>query len=228
MLSVPFFFGSSRADSAQPVPSSTPVRDTSATGNCRWKTIPPEAFVPLSRSSGKVSYYTVRSDPDSVPFIHADYVPPAATVQLGFRFSETESPVWKIEWDWRIDRAPHGSSELLKEKNDSGASVYLVFRDALKTYVLKYLYSSTLPVGTVISNPSSNPLQKMFMIVAGSGKNGALGTWEHVMPDFQSDFKRLFATGKCPSVSGIGILSDGDQTGSHVVAGYRNFCVCGK
>jgi hypothetical protein len=200
-------------------------KNISISNDDRWIAVKPEMFSKIDKLSGAGNYYTILSDSLGGHLIHADYHPLHPVVKLGYAIPATISTDGKIAWDWRIITPPHGSSEKINGKNDSGCSVYLIFNELLMTYIIKYVYSETLPVGTVVIKDLMNPMQKMYMIVAGSLKISSPGNWEHVETNYRGDFKLLFKKNVCPPLAGIGILSDGDQTSSEVVAEYRNFLI---
>jgi hypothetical protein len=185
--------------------------------------IPVTSFVAIKELSGNNNYYSVKYDTPKNLRIHAYYVPPMKIVKLGYQLPDTCTNVIKISWDWRIISAPRGSNERIKNKNDSGASIYLMFGDKVRTQIIKYVYSETLPAGTVIKRDPFPPMQRMFIIVKSSLTDTGPGTWKHVDVDVELDYKRLYASKDRPQLKGIGILSDGDETKSAVVADYRNF-----
>jgi hypothetical protein len=194
--------------------------------DCLRTVVAPASFVTVKELSGNDNYYSIESDTYNISMIHANYKPPMKVVKLGYQFPDTCTGVKKIMWDWRIVTPPNGSNEHIKAKNDSGAAVYLIFGDKVRTQIIKYVYSETLPVATVIKRDPLPPLQRMFIIVKSSITDSRSGEWTHVNVDVESDFKRLYASKDCPQLKGIGIMSDGDETNSAVVADYRNFELC--
>ena len=51
--------------------------------------------------------------------------------------------------------------------------------------------------------------------------------WVTATVDICTDFNRLFGSGTCPELQGVGILTDGDGTNSEVVADYKQFILTG-
>jgi hypothetical protein len=184
-----------------------------------------ELFAKVNAFSGSINYYTTEPDGDGGRMIHAEYQPPEKTVKLGYRIPDAFTESKKVAWDWRIIVPPRGSAERNMKKNDSGASVYLVFHEGMQTLTIKYIYSESLPVGTTFPKDSPSPLQKMQIVVVNSLAGCRPGGWKHVEVDVPSDFKRFFKSKRCAPLRGIGILSDGDETLSPVVADYRNFII---
>lgn len=89
---------------------------------------------------------------------------------------------------------------------------------------IKYVWSSTLPVGTVIPRKKVQSgvilYDARYIVVASGGKD--LGKWMSFKRDVISDYKKHF--GKAPSANPVmvAILTDSDKTGSSAVADYAN------
>lgn len=123
-----------------------------------------------------------------------------------------------LSWKWRIWDLPDGASE--NDENDTAASIYVVFdmghvmwKDVPKS--IRYTWSSTLPVGTVLSKFFDN--QKV--VVVASGKAG-LGQWKTFERNIVEDYKRLFGDKPPKTPLAVLILSDGDNTNNTSVADY--------
>lgn len=118
---------------------------------------------------------------------------------------------WNVEkhpflsWRWRAVELPEGANE--KKKNDAGGAVYVTFdTDWLgRPKSIKYTYSSTLPVGTVVS---FGPLK---VIVASSGEDG-YGGWKSIERDVIADYKRVFGGTPPERPLSITLWSDSDDT----------------
>jgi len=110
-----------------------------------------------------------------------------------------------LRWDWRAHRLPEGASE--RDKNDTGAALYVTFEtDWLgRPRSIKYTYSSTLPVGTVVD------FGRLKVIVASSGANG-IGTWRTVERDVMEDYRRVFEREPPETPISITLWSDTDDT----------------
>ena len=201
---------------------STAVFDT----ECTVDSVNAGEFDVMESVSGKQNYYSIQPDENGISVIHADYLPSMKTVKLGCIFPDSLKKVKYIGWEWRVIKAPEGSCENVKGKNDSGASVYLVFKAGIRTFTIKYILSRSLPAGMIFEKKLVNPLQSMYMVVAGSLSDSAPEKWEQVIVNVENDFRRLFGTDQSAPLKGIGLLSDGDQTNSRVVADYRNFTLC--
>ena len=112
----------------------------------------------------------------------------------------------ELSWRWRAGHLPEGANE--KERNDAGAAVYVTFsRDWLgRPKSIKYTYSSSLPVGTVVS------FGRLKVIVASSGTNG-MGDWKTVRRNVVADYRRVFGEEPSQRPLLITLWSDSDDTG---------------
>ena len=119
----------------------------------------------------------------------------------------------KLRWRWRIHNLPSGSDEREGNTNDSAAAVRLVFgTNPLSGKSLKYIWSETLPVGTIIKSKSQ------YVVVLRSGKED-LGKWVWEEVNAYEDYRQLFG-GDPRSVDLLGLLTDSNNTKSFVKADY--------
>jgi len=111
-----------------------------------------------------------------------------------------------MSWRWRAGHLPAGANE--RDRNDAGAAVYVTFsRDWLgRPRSIKYTYSTTLPVGTVVS------FGRLKVIVASSGRDGT-GEWVHVRRNVAEDYRRVFGDDPPARPLLITLWSDSDDTG---------------
>ncbi len=127
----------------------------------------------------------------------------------GYNWDLSTQP--RLMWSWKADHLPENAREDVKELNDTGLAVYVTFdADALgRPRSLKYTYSSTLPVGTVVSFG-----RRLKAIVVSSGKDG-LGRWRQVNRNVIADYQQAF--GSDPSLTPLSIMiwSDSDTTGDY-------------
>ena len=108
---------------------------------------------------------------------------------------------------------PEGSNENDSGKNDSAAAVRLVFdTNPLLGKSLKYIWSETLPKGTIIKSRN----QYIVVLRSGSGETGEW-VWEEV--NAYEDYRRLFGGDPRP-VDLVGLLTDSDNTKTLVKADY--------
>mgnify|MGYP000889810140 FL=1 len=138
-----------------------------------------------------------------------------------------------ITWEWRVHRLPVNGNESRSSRRDSAAGIYVLFQRKKIPLVgwqhqpmnwIKYVWSTTLPVGTVIPRKkvqSGVTLYDARYIVVASGEK-ELGKWISFKRNVISDYKTYF--GKAPSANPVmvAILTDSDKTKSRAVADYAN------
>ncbi len=128
----------------------------------------------------------------------------------GYDWRLSQKP-W-LSWMWKAQHLPTRAREDEKDKNDVGIAVYVTFdADVLgRPRSIKYTYSSTLPVGTVISFGS-----RLKAIVVDSGAS-KMGAWRRVNRNVVADYKQVFG-GEPGSDTPLSIMiwSDSDSTGDY-------------
>ncbi len=185
-----------------------------------------EKFRVVEGKSGPDNYYAVVRDP-AFPFIHSRYRPPEATTVLGFEVpSELRSKVRVVRWKWRAITLPVGGNECDGHKADSAAVVYLTFKRLLHWSTLKYVWSAVGPRGATCDRKRS-PFSSQDTIILESGP--PLDAWKEEEIDLYSEYRNHFEDGKpdadVPDFVGIGIMSDGDQTGTESSADFAGFAL---
>jgi hypothetical protein len=138
-----------------------------------------------------------------------------------------------IKWDWRIHAIPSGGNEKIKSRNDSAAAIYVVFPKNIIPFLswqyqpanwIKYVWSSTLPVGTVVSREFSrfglNLYKGRYVVVASGEKD--LKKWLTFKRNVKEDYKRFFGEEPKYNPIVIGILTDANNTKSQAAADYGN------
>ena len=141
-------------------------------------------------------------------------------VQIGLphQFQPKEFPL--LRWRWRVAQLPAGADERVKQANDSAAGVYVVFDNQIMPRVIKYVWSSTLPVGARIDNPL---YRRAKVIVLQSGPPGA-DEWRQETVNLYQDYQELFGS-EPGEAQGIAILTDSDSTGGTAEAYYDDFAL---
>ena len=135
-----------------------------------------------------------------------------------------------LSWEWRARILPEGGNENISEKNDSAAGLYVVYQTKSIPFVgwqyqpanwIKYVWSSTLPVGTVrarkISKAGFN-LEGRYVVVA-SGKQD-LGKWITFKRNVVDDYQKYFGSKPPYKSMMLGILTDSNDTKSTAEADY--------
>jgi hypothetical protein len=138
---------------------------------------------------------------------------------IGKRVHARPSEMSYLHWRWRVHILPTGGKENEKKKADSGAGVYVVFKGSFRlNTILKYVWSATLPMGTVTASPYNG---RTKIIVLESGKEN-LGKWIPEAVNVNGDYKSAFHAPP-PEIVAVGILSDADNTRSFAKADYDDF-----
>jgi hypothetical protein len=139
-------------------------------------------------------------------------------VQIGLEriFDPKNQP--RLKWRWRVHEIPKGADERVKGKHDAAAQVYVVFDNQTRPRVVKYTWSSSLPVGTQFTSPLYS---RNKGIVRRSGRPDGKRWYEEEV-NFFEDYKKIF--GEEPGkVQGIAILTASDATKTVAAADYDDF-----
>ncbi len=130
---------------------------------------------------------------------------------------------WKLErwphfsWKWRAEQLPKGAVENDPKTNDSACGVYVAF-DGYNGEGFKYVWSTTLPVGTVVEKRPG----RFYLIVLESGSK-ALGDWKTETVNVLADYERIFKKEPSNDPAGFGLLTDGNATHSPAACDYDDF-----
>jgi len=161
--------------------------------------------------------YTVQMEGDK-RFIRADAKGTRDQIGYEARWALREFPI--LQWQWRAVLFPTGSDEREKSRNDSVLGLYVIFGHWPFIKTIKYIWSDTLPVGTLFTSPYSSTTR---IVVIRSGRSQQ-GTWVTEKRDVLADYFQIYGEGeKNPVATGIGILTDADDTNSHSIGDYAGF-----
>ncbi len=139
------------------------------------------------------------------------------SVQI-FRRFEWDLPRWPyFSWRWRAKILPQGAAENNPATNDSGCGVYVVF-EGYHGDILKYVWSSTLPVGTVYEKKPG----KFYIVVLDSASTH-LGNWRTIAVNVIEDYKKIFKKEPSQNPKGFGILTDANATHTAASCDYDDF-----
>ncbi len=141
----------------------------------------------------------------------------AVTIGRGFNYELKKYHY--LSWRWKVDEIPKNGAENNIFRSDSAAGLYVIF-----SYFkfIKYVWSSTLPVGTITTSPFS-PGTKIIVVRSGHQDTGI---WLQEKRNLVSDYTSVF--GKAPvdvNPKGIAILTDSDATHSSAIASYDDIAV---
>lgn len=154
-----------------------------------------------------------------------------------------------LVWRWKINRVVGMAVESRKDRNDSAARVRLIFGQAapkplkgppeivkfFKSFGIQmedkeprglkidYIWGNNVLKGEVIDYPGSKN-HKMVVVESGNKKAGRW-VWEkrNLIEDFQGFFRR-----SPPTLIGIMVLTDTDQTNEGVIAHYSSIIMMDK
>ena len=151
------------------------------------------------------------------------------------RVNPVERPI--LRWRWKVSNIYEKGSARRKNGDDYPARIYVAFQfepdkagffermkrkavealfDAqLPGNAINYIWASRLEAGTTVANPFSD---KTMMIAVNSGA-GKAGEWITVERNVLEDYRRAFGEDP-PTIVGVGIMSDSDNTGESATAWY--------
>ena len=126
--------------------------------------------------------------------------------QGGIRWDMNEYP--RLQWSWRAQELPEGAREDENSLNDTGAALYVTFETNWVGLPrsIKYTYSSTLPVGTVVS------FRGLRVIVVASGKDDNQGEWMTITRNVVEDYDNVFGRTAPDVPIGISLWTDSTET----------------
>ncbi|MEO6228008.1 MAG: DUF3047 domain-containing protein [Thermomonas sp.] len=161
----------------------------------------------------------------------------ADNAAASLRYTLNVAPVagQHLRWRWKTERVLDKADLTTKAGDDYAARLYVFFDrqpaqmsfgeriayklgrarygDQLPPAALCYVWDNKQPVGTIRDNPYTGFVK---MIVATSGR-ARQGQWVSLQRDISVDYKRAFGTAP-PSISGIAIAVDTDNTGESTIS----------
>jgi hypothetical protein len=139
-----------------------------------------------------------------------------------FEWRIDEYPI--LSWRWRVNEVPPGADERYTEKNDTPASVLVVFGKKFPwtPIAIRYAWSSTLPVGAVAYRPGRG---RPYVIVLNSGTERQ-GEWITIERNIYQDYVEIFGSEPPDRPEAIVLSSDANRTpGGAADADYDDFWV---
>jgi hypothetical protein len=134
-----------------------------------------------------------------------------------------------LSWRWKVDGAiddaaiARADGRIRGEKNDFAAKlgVLVQTRGREDAQEVAYVWSRSLPVGTVLYQQWSIPLvfklqAQRVVVMSGVGQ----GDWVEHTRDVRADFERLFPGRRAGRVLRVYLQTDSDDTGGQVSAAY--------
>ena len=194
----------------------------------------PDGWQPLEFDKIPIhSTYQLFPDENGTPVIRARTEGGASGILRPLDLDTKGYPV--LRWRWKADNIIRKGDVTRKSGDDYPARVYvtfaytpswLSFADRLKFRTIKLIYGEYPPVAAltyVWANKARRGLEisnaytdRVKMIVLQSGPEN-LGTWQLEEQNIREDFIRLFGK-EPPKMSGIAIMTDGDNTGESATA----------
>ena len=128
-----------------------------------------------------------------------------------------------MTWCWRANAIPPGGNEFLDHANDSAAGLYVIFSQNWLHVPkqLKYVWSSTLPEGTV---GRRKKIFRPWFFVLESGTE-RLGQWTFEQVDLERDHRLKLGGLPAERTIGLGLLTDANSTDSYAEAFYADMRV---
>ena len=124
-----------------------------------------------------------------------------------------------LSWDWRARALPQGAREDHSALNDAGLGLYVFFDMkgliVKRPIAIKYTYSSTLPVGTILKQG------KLRVIVVASGEE-EMGHWLTIKRNVLEDYRMAFNEEPPKRPLSIRLWSDSDSTGKEGEGDFDN------
>jgi len=167
---------------------------------------------------------------DGKKFLRASTVNVNNAVQIGRDVKWNIRTHPNLSWEWRVRILPDGGNESVRNLNDSAAGFYVIYQTRTVPFAgwqnqpanwIKYVWSSTLPVGTVIPRRITKMgfnLDGRYVVVASGKKD--LNKWVTFNRNVIDDYQKFFGTRPPFKSMVIGILTDSDDTKSRAEADY--------
>lgn len=185
-----------------------------------WKYLSGRSLKPVTdKIMGESEYFKIREEGNR-RFVRVHTQDEVARIIMpneegGLEWDIDEHP--RLRWDWRVLSAPENAREDDDDLNDTPAAVYVTF--SINFFgipkSIKYTYSSTLPVGTVVK------FTGLRVLVVASGKEG-FGRWLRMERNVAQDYRDLYGDDPPEHPLSIALWSDSDTIGDTTDADFDN------
>lgn len=121
-----------------------------------------------------------------------------------------------LSWEWRVHSIPKGATEDDDKRNDTAASIYVVYEISglfKIPKVIRYTWSSTLPKGSYLTKGR----QRILVMESGESR---LNEWIRFERNIAEDYRNFFGEEPPERPLAILILSDANNTKSFAFADY--------
>ncbi|MFH1752847.1 MAG: DUF3047 domain-containing protein [Candidatus Omnitrophota bacterium] len=155
----------------------------------------------------EVDYTLMNLEDDG--FVRAFSDKACSALYYKMRFDINEHQI--LKWKWKVTRFPDLSgAKTDKDMDDYAARVYVIFPYFTFSYsqFLEYVWSDSLPVGTIISSPYGDNVK---IIVLRSGGN-ADGEWAMETRNLCDDYAAAFGNKPTRKAGAIAIMCDADSS----------------
>jgi len=125
-----------------------------------------------------------------------------------------------LEWSWKIESIYDDIDETTKAGDDFPARLYVTAKTGVlpwQTIAINYVWSSSMPVGSVWPNPYS---EKSIMVSVQGGSQ-LVGQWTNQRRNITQDFKQLFNI-DVNQLAGYAVMVDGDNSSQSGTAYFGN------
>ncbi|RJQ84810.1 MAG: DUF3047 domain-containing protein [Desulfobacteraceae bacterium] len=178
-------------------------------------------------------YSLIRDDQQIV--LQAESNRAASGLIRRLRIDPSQFPI--LRWRWKIAHVLEKGDVRRKHGDDYAARIYVAFAFEpqkaswwqrmrhsgagllagmeLPGSALNYIWANRAPAGTIVSNPYA---EETKMIVVQSG-NELQGRWVDVQRNIVEDYRSAFGR-MPPEITGIGLMTDTDNTQEETVAFY--------
>jgi hypothetical protein len=195
----------------------------------------PRGWEPVKLTDRKRPTHYTLADDAGVVVLHANAVASASGLAQFTVFDIRSAPV--VEWRWKVGSLIEGADNRVGAKEDSPVRLMFAFDGdksrlpigqravfylteklsgrELPYALLQYVWANAIPVGTVLENPYT---RRVRMLVVASGADG-VGRWHSLSRNLRDDFRHVFEE-EPGLLTGIGVLTDTDNTGGSVEAWY--------
>lgn len=126
-----------------------------------------------------------------------------------------------VSWDWKVEKFPtlkNGGSLDKKSEFDFAAQLYVVFhaRFFLNMKAIQYVWTESIPVGTISISPYTKKVRVMVL------RSGTPGEWKHEDRNIKEDYEALFGEPVEKDIAAVSFMTDSDSGDSRAIAYFTN------
>jgi hypothetical protein len=157
------------------------------------------------------------------PFVRATSKNAASGLIYKIKYDPQQYPY--ITWNWKVDNVIASGDATQKTTDDYSARIYIAFPSLFfwNSKIINYIWANKLPQNQIIS--SSYTSNSMMVSVESGPAN--TGKWITETRNIYGDYIRFFGK-KPPKVAAIAIMTDTDNTGESISAGYGPISICSR